>query len=264
MLFSQASIAQTKFYGNATLQFVGGNISDGSHYVSTYVYGGLRYQGQRLNLNLNIPVVFNRKGSFTQIGGIYVPNGHKDNDENHEGMFNHGSMMKNNTTMNSSLDIGIGDLYLYGDYKLILQKNMLPEISLDGFVKFPTASSDLKIGTGKYDFNVAVSLRKTFSKFLFYTQIGYLFLGKTETADVVDPITFSIGAGRLLGAGNHAIYIGYDSYSTIVKGFASPKQLAIGYSYHVNPKLSYSVITSFGLNDSTSGFSISGGVNFGI
>ncbi len=263
VLFSQTGIAQSKFSGNASVQFLGGN-AGGGHYVSTYVYGGLRYQEERFNLSLNIPVVLNSDGSFTQVGGIFVPNGHNDGDEDHGGMFHDGSMMEDGTGMMSSLDVGLGDLYLYGSYKLVMQKDVLPEISLDGYVKFPTATPGMNIGTGKYDFNIAVSLRKTISRFLFYTQIGYLFLGKTDNAEVVDPVTFSIGAGVLLGSGNHGLFVGYDSYSTIVRGFASPKQIAIGYSYYVNPDLSYSFITSFGLNDSTSDFSLSGGINFGI
>ena len=267
IVFSNASIAQGSFMGNATLQVVGGNFSDGTHYVSTYVYGGLGYQEQRFNLNANIPIVFAGNGSFTQVGGIYIPNRH--DGENTGGMWHgnsndHGSMMDDTNGMMSSLNAGIGDLYLYGSYKLFLQENALPEISLDSYTKFPTATSSLNIGTGKFDFNLAVSLRKTFGRILFYTQLGYLFVGKTEGTDVINPVTFSIGIGAYLGNGNHAILAGYDSYSTIVNGFAAPKQLAIGYSYIVSPTLSYSFISSFGLNSSTSDFALSGGINFGI
>ena len=265
--FSKISIAQGSFMGNATLQVVGGNFSDGTHFVSTYVYGGIRYQEQRFNLNANIPIVFAGSGSFTQVGDIYIPNRHDGEDTGgmwHDDPVDDGSMMDDTDGMMSSLNAGIGDLYLYGSYKLFLQENALPEFSLDSYIKFPTATSSLNIGTGKFDFSLAVSLRKTFDRFLFYTQLGYLFVGKTEGTDVVNPVTFSIGIGAYLGNRNHALFAGYDSYSTIVNGFASPKQFAIGYSYIVNPTLSYSFISSFGLNNSTSDFSLSGGINFGI
>lgn len=265
--FSKISIAQGSFMGNATLQVVGGNFSDGAHYASTYVYGGLRYQEQRFNLNVNLPLVFAGNGSFTQVGGMFIPNMHSGEDTGgmwHNDSTTHGSMMDDTNGMMSSLNPGIGDLYLYGSYKLLLQENVLPEISLDGFIKFPTATTSLNIGTGEYDFNFALSLRKTFNRFLFYTQLGYLIVGKTEGTDVVNPVTFSIGVGVYLGNGNHALFAGYDSYSTIVNGFAAPKQFAIGYSYIIGPTLSYDVISSFGLNNSTSDFSLSGGINFGI
>lgn len=264
---SNVSIAQGSFIGNATLQVVGSNFSDGTHYVSTYVYGGLRYQEQRFNLNVNLPIVFASKGSFTQVGGIFIPNRHYGKDT--AGMWYdesnmYGSMMDDTNGMMSSLNAGIGDLYLYGSYKLLLQENVLPEISLDGFIKFPTATTSLNIGTGEYDFNVALSLRKTLNRFLFYTQLGYLIVGKTEGTDVTNPVTFSIGIGVYLGNGNHALFAGYDSYSTLVNGFVAPKQFALGYRYIVNQLLSYSFISSFGLNNSTSDFSLSGGINFGI
>jgi hypothetical protein len=267
IVFSNAIIAQGNFMGNATLQVVGGNFSDGAHYVSTYVYGGFRYQKKGFNLSANVPLVFAANGSFTQVGGIYIPNRH--NGENTEGRWHdnsndHGSMMDDTTGMMSSLNAGIGDLYLYGSYKLLLQENAMPEFSLDSYIKFPTATSSLNIGTGKFDFNIAVSLRKTFNRFLFYTQLGYLFVGKTEGTDVVNPVTFSIGIGVYLGKGNHALFAGYDSYSTLVNGYAAPKQFALGYNYIVSPTLSYSFISSFGLNNSTSDFSLSGGINFGI
>jgi hypothetical protein len=267
IVFSKVNIAQGNFIGNANLLVVGGNFSDGTHYVSTYVYGGLRYQEQRFYLSANIPIVFAGNGSFTQVGGIYIPNKHNGEDSGgmwHDNSNDHGSMMDDQDGMMSSFNPGIGDLYLYGSYKLFLQENALPEVSLDSYIKFPTATPSLNIGTGKFDFNLAVSLRKTFDRFLFYTQLGYLFVGKTEGTDVVNPVTFSIGIGAYLGNGNHAILAGYDSYSTIVNGFASPKQVAIGYSYIVSPTLSYNFISSFGLNSSTSDFSISGGINFGI
>ncbi len=264
---SNVSIAQGSFIGNATLQVVGGNFSDGTHYVSTYVYGGLRYQEQRFNLNVNLPIVFASKGSFTQVGGIFIPNTHNGEDTGgmwHDDSVNDGSMMDDTNGMMSSLNPGIGDLYLYGSYKLLLQGYVLPEVSLDGFIKFPTATTSLNIGTGEYDFNVALSLRKTFNRFLFYTQLGYLIVGKTEGTDVANPVTFSIGIGVYLGNGNHALFAGYDSYSTLVNGFVAPKQFALGYSYIVSQVLSYSFISSFGLNNSTSDFSLSGGINFGI
>lgn len=267
VVFSKAGIAQGNFMGNASLQVVGGNFSDGTNYVSAYVYGGLRYQEQRFSLSVNLPIVFTGNGSFTQVGGIFIPN--RQNGENaggmwHSGSNGHGGMMGDTGAMMSSVNIGVGDLYLYGSYKLFLQQKVMPEISLDGFIKFPTATSSLNIGTGEFDYHIAASLRKTYDRILFYTQIGYLIVGKTEGTDVVNPVTFSIGMGVYLGNGNHALFAGYDSYSTIVNGFAAPKQFAFGYSYIVSPTLSYNFITSFGLNSSTSDFSISGGINFGI
>ena len=93
-------------------------------------------------------------------------------------------------------------------------------------------------------------------------QAGYLFLGNSNESNIENPITFSVGIGNNFGGSNHLLLIGYDSYSTVVTGFASPKQLSLGYTYLISTKLSYTMIGSVGLNNSTSDFTVSAGFNF--
>lgn len=254
--------AQDRFSINTSLTAVGGNLSDGSHNIAYYLYGGLRYQAQDYYLSLSLPLVFNSSGSFTQLGGMYIPNGNDSSGSMH-GSGSHSSMMNGSQGM-SDLNAGVGDMYVYGSYTLVNETNSLPGFSTDGFVKFPTASPSLNIGTGKFDFNLAVSARKFIGNFLFYLQAGYLFLGNSSEANIKNPITFSAGIGNNLGGGNHLLLIEYDSYSTIVTGFASPKQLSLGYTYLINSKLGYTMIGSVGLNNSTSDYTISAGFNFNL
>jgi hypothetical protein len=259
-----STAAQDRFSINTSLTAVGGNLSDGSHNIAYYLYGGLRYQAQDYYLSLSLPLVFNSSGSFTQLGGMYFPNGNgNDTGGGMHGSGGQGSMM-NGTLGMSSLNTGIGDMYVYGSYILIKESNSLPGFSTDGFVKFPTASSSLNIGTGKFDFNLAVSARKFFGTFLFYVQAGYLFLGNSSEANIENPITISAGIGKSFYNGNHLFLLEYDSYSTIVTGFAAPKQLSLGYTYLINPKLGYTMIGSAGLNNSTSDYTISAGFNFNL
>lgn len=255
-----STAAQDRFSINTSLTAIGGNLSDGSHNIAYYLYGGLRYQAQDYYLSLSLPLVFNSSGSFTQLGGMYFPNGNDIGGGMH-GSGGQGSMMNGSLGM-SALNAGIGDMYAYGSYTLVKETNSLPAFSTDGFVKFPTASPSLNIGTGKFDFNLAVSARKFISTFSFYLQTGYLFLGNSSEANIENPITFSAGIGNNFGGGNHLLLIEYDSYSTIVTGLASPKQLSLGYTYLINPKLGYTMIGSVGLNNSTSDYTISAGFNF--
>lgn len=256
--------AQDRFSINTSLTAVGGNLSDGSHNSSYYLYGGLRYQAQDYYLSLSLPLVFNSSGSFTQLGGMYFPNGNgNDIGGGMHSSGSQGSMMNGNQGM-SALNAGIGDMYIYGSYNILKETNSFPGFSSDGFIKFPTASSSFNIGTGKFDFNLAVSARKFIGTFLFYVQTGYLFLGNSSEANIENPITFSAGIGKSFLSGKHLFLLAYDSYSTIVTGFASPKQLSLGYTYLINPKLSYTMIGSVGLNNSTSDYTISAGVNFNL
>lgn len=256
--------AQGRFSVNTSLTAVGSNLSDGSHNIAYYLFGGLRYQAQDYYLSLSLPLVYNSSGSFTQLGGMYIPNGSgNDTGGIMHGSGGQGSMMNGSEEM-SSLNAGIGDMYVYGSYTLIKETNTLPALSTDGFVKFPTASPSLNIGTGKFDFNLAMSARKFIGTFSFYVQTGYLFLGNSTDANIENPITFSTGIGYNFGGGNHFLLIEYDSYSTVVTGFASPKQLSLGYTYLISTKLSYTMIGSVGLNNSTSDFTVSAGFNFNL
>lgn len=262
--FTPDAKAQDKLFINANLNTVGGSSSGGAHNISYYLYGGLRYQAQDYYLSLSLPVVFNSSGSFTQVGGMYIPNGNGGSAGG--GMHNsggHGSMM-NGSSILSSVDAGVGDMYLYGSYNVLKETNSFPALSTDAFVKFPTASPSLNIGTGKFDFNLAVSARKFIGTFSFYVQAGYLFLGNAADPNIENPLTFSAGIGKIFGSGNHLLLLEYDSYSTIVTGFTSPKQLSLGYTYAVTTSLNYLMIGSVGLNNSTSDFSVSAGFNYSI
>lgn len=85
-----STAAQNRFSINTSLTAVGGNLSDGSHNIAYYLYGGLRYQAQDYYLSLSLPLVFNSSGSFTQLGGMYFPNGSGNGNENNIGGGMHG------------------------------------------------------------------------------------------------------------------------------------------------------------------------------
>ncbi len=98
--------------------------------------------------------------------------------------------------------------------------------------------------------------------FSFFGQFGYLFLGDAAGAETIDPYTISLGIGYAFGSGEHSVLLAYDSYTTIVQGVASPQQLALGYNYMIQKGLFFTTIVSKGLNNSTSDYTISGGLNF--
>jgi hypothetical protein len=245
--------AQGKWYANTSLQMVGSSFQDGSSHNSFYLYNGLRYQTQGLSLSLNIPLVFGSNNTFTQVGSSFIPNNNNDfnNSEDHMG----GNGM-------NSLNVGLGDLYLNSSVQFLKESNSIPAFSLEGYVKFPTATESLGIGTGKFDAQLALGLRKFINHFSLFAQFGYLFLGEIEGAEIINPFTLSLGVGYAFGYGKHSILLAYDSYSTIIKGTASPQQIALGYNYLIRNGLYFTAIVSNGLNSSTSDYTVSGGLNF--
>jgi len=246
---SITSSAQSKWYANTSLQIVGSEFQDGSKHNSFFLYNGLRYQTQALSLSLSIPIVFGSGNTFTQLGNSYIPN---NGDDDHMG--GSGGM--------SSVSIGLGDTYLNGSLSFYKETDFFPNLSFDGYIKIPTATSFLGIGTGKFDSQIALGIRKFINNFSFFGQFGYLFLGDEEGAETIDPYTISAGIGYAFGYGEHSILLAYDSYTTIVQGAASPKQVALGYNYMIRKGLFFTSIISVGLNSATSDYTISGGLNF--
>jgi len=269
MLFTisllSTTLAQNKFSISTSLSIIGGSFSDNSHRSSYYLYGGVRYQAQDYYLSLNLPLVFNSSGSFTQVGGMYIPNDDTNNnvDEGMQSSSNHGSMMTGGHEMFPG-NVGIGDLYLYGSYNILDEKSFLPGFSTNGYVKFPTAAASLGIGTGKFDYSLSMSLYKFIKTFSLYLQVGYLFLGKPDNSEIENPIVLSFGIGNSFGNGKHLLLLGYDSYSTIQYGYTSPEQISLGYTYFINSNYSIFLISSIGLNSSTSDYTLSAGINFNI
>lgn len=258
---SNTAFAQNRVIFTTTLNALGNRYSDGSMVNSYYLYSGIRFQAQDYYLSLNIPLVYNSSGSFAKIGNMYIPN-----DNGGGGSIPssgiHGKMMRDNNM--SSMKFGIGDMYLYSSYNLLSTQNSYLGLSLDGFIKFPTASQSLNTGTGKIDFSIASSAKKIIGTFSFFVQAGYLFLGNAGDSNVNNPFTFSTGIGNNFGNGNHLLLLEYDSHSTVIVGYSSPKQLSLGYTYLINSKLSYMMTGSAGLNNASPDYSVSLGFNFDI
>lgn len=265
--FSENYYAQNNLSITTSIQMIGGNYADSvAHNRSYYLYGGIRYQAQDFSLSLTIPVVTTSGQAYTQIGGMYIPNNNNNNGLGNQmhGSVSSNSMMNGGSSSMSSYSYGIGDTYLNGSYNLYNGNEELPIITLDGYIKFPTATTSLNIGTGKLDYNVGIGIKKFINEFLIYGQLGYLILGKDAGSNLINPITLSFGAGKVFGSGKHSIMASYDYYSEIIAGVSSPKQLSLGYSYIINPTISYTVIGSLGLSNSTSDYSLSGGISFNI
>lgn len=230
--------AQDKWYYYSSLQVLGSSRQSNSYFL----YNGIRYQAQDLYLSLNIPLVFNHDNALSTNTGTTSED-----------------ILGNDGT--GVLDkINFGDIYINGSYKIIPESESFPSVSVEGYIKLPTAPTDSYVGSGSSDYQAALGLRKILGNFFLYGQIGYLFFG-TQDENILNPLTISSGIGYAFGKGKHSIIIGYDSYSTVIQGTDSPEQIAAGYNYMIKQGLFLNFITSKGLNNSTSDYSFSGGIN---
>jgi len=87
---------------------------------------------------------------------------------------------------------GLGDIALSAKYMLKDETEYLPRISLRGAVKFPTASEDKYLGTGKYDYGAGLLFDKSFERFFTYFNISGVLIEKPDFLDEMDIKNFIV------------------------------------------------------------------------
>jgi len=75
---------------------------------------------------------------------------------------------------------GLGDVLVKGQYVLLEEQALLPEISGPiSKIKFPTADESRGLGTGEFDETVGVDFSKTvFDRLVGYVTLAYTFVGR--------------------------------------------------------------------------------------
>jgi hypothetical protein len=84
---------------------------------------------------------------------------------------------------------GWADVLAYLKYRLWQEGNYFPSMALKPLIKFPTASSDKGLGSGKIDYGIGPIFSKSYSDFSFHLEAIYFFIGEKREND-----TLSTGA----------------------------------------------------------------------
>src|SRR5256712_7866557 len=88
----------------------------------------------------------------------------------------------------TSTEQGLGDVLLKGQYVLVEEKSVLPEVAPYLKIKFPTADSARGLGTGEFDETVGVDLSKTlFPRFVSYVTLAYTFIARQRVRASTTP-----------------------------------------------------------------------------
>ncbi|TFH00795.1 MAG: hypothetical protein E4H13_06550 [Calditrichales bacterium] len=129
----------------------------------------------------------------------------------------------------SHLDMGLGDLYLFGEVNLFNGTNVLPWIALSSQIKIPTANPNNYLGTGKFVYGLGLTFRKQIFSFIAFGDVGHLNFGDSEAITFLNPITFGIVLGEVLIMGNiHTHYT-----ISVTQKYMKPTPL------HINFQLEY-------------------------
>lgn len=246
-------------------------ITGGSYIYSEYsmlylLYGGFRYKSNNLTIYGYIPVVAQNNPGFTQSGMMIIPSGSEN--EGGGGMMDGGNMHGENNSMDQTsmmnTQISLGDFYLYGSYLVLNDINHWIDVFITPGIKFPTAFGNTGIGTGEFDYEISVNVRKPIESFNILAHAGFIKYGDPEGIDYNNPLTYGFGVGKYLSENGNSILLYYFSYTKILDNYEPPRQISLGLNLHLNPTITLSLIGSKGLSNYSPDFSISGGFNFNL
>lgn len=158
------------------------------------------YPTDRINLSVEIPYVYQSNGNV--ISGVYsgrrwgktmqLPAANGPGGTGGMGAGNGG--MGGQATVNSQqAQNGLGDITVKGGYVLVVEKEFMPQIRPNAFVKFPTADKDRALGTGEFDEGFAVELSKWLGDWNTFAEVGYTIQGKTADLPLRNMMTYNAG-----------------------------------------------------------------------
>ncbi len=243
---------------NGSAQYARGNYSTGTNISSYYFSGGLGYQSGFWFFSTNIPYIFQNSNLVSRNGGIIIPSGHMPggSGSHHPGSHMTGSSV---STTDQQFITGFGDMYLYSGYQVLNEAGASPAVSLSAQTKIPTAGGNL--GTGKFDYGGSASMFKMFNNYSFFMDLGFWYIGDTDSINYLNPLTFGAGLGRIFGKGKNSAMLYFQAYTEIIEGYDPPRQLSLSISRFMNQKLFLSITGTAGLSETSSDFILSAGIN---
>ncbi len=280
-LFAQEELPlqQSSWYINTNLQLAGGNFIYNSFDNVISLYGGVGYQSGNFGISLSIPVVGNKSNFISQSGGMMLPIGNsktgygnmQNSGSSSSGMMGSGnSMVQTTSSAAGGMNWGLGDLYLYSNFQFVSQNDFFTDVILNANVKFPTASTNMGIGTGQYDFGFSLTFRKNFSlsdnlnSFVAIADLGYINFGDPAGITYENPLTYSFGLGKFFNDGEYSLLLYYSAYTEVVKGYDPPRQIALGLNYKFSENLILTGIGAAGLSKFSPAYNFSAGIRIGI
>jgi len=202
----------------------------------------------RLALSLTIPWVLQTSQTVTMTGGGVAVR--KENLR----------LLSTSPGRVTRIEEGLGDIVVRGQYVLLAEKEVSPEVSPYVQIKFPTADDDRGLGTGKYDETLGIDLSKTVLLGLVgHASFAYTFIGSPPGADLRDSFAWSIGARYPLPPIPPLIAFTLLTGSTAISPRqANPLDLLFGLEYKLTKGLRVGGSVGKGLSEGSADFSVAG------
>jgi outer membrane putative beta-barrel porin/alpha-amylase len=154
---------------------------------------------------------------------------------------------------------GLGDILFKGQYVLLEEQDLVPEVSPYLKIKFPTADSDKGLGTGEFDETLGVDFTKTFfERLVGYVTLAYTFIGSPPGEDLHNSFFWSVGAAyRVIQP--LSVFTFLEGATAIAPGEADPLEIVFGAEYKLTKALKLTGSVGKGLSNGSPDWEITGG-----
>lgn len=139
---------------NGSAQYLNGDYIYTTGTSTYYLSGGIRYQSERWNAGISLPIIAQNNDLLSGSGGMFIPShrGESAGGGGTGGGHHGGGMMGGGRIMTdqveSHFEFGLGDVYLSGQYQLMTDRGTRPSLAISSQLKIPTASKEPNYGTG--------------------------------------------------------------------------------------------------------------------
>lgn len=246
---------------SSSVQFSRGQYTFEDYTNTYYLYGGIRYLAPKWSLSAGIPLIAQNSDLVSNSGGTFLPSRH--HGEENTGGTQHGAGMMGGGSF-SNMEMGLGDLYLRGAYLIFSEDRAIPYVGGKASLKIPTAATAHNFGSGKLDYGLGFTFRKTFRDYLAVLDLGYWSIGDPAGIEYKDTHVLGAGAGRFFNQGQYGLMLYFQTYSQIISGLEGYRQISLGINYRANANLLVTVTGGAGLSETSPGFSLSSGFEWSL
>jgi Putative MetA-pathway of phenol degradation len=151
---------------------------------------------------------------------------------------------------------GIGDPLARLDFRVVNDRQRVLHVALVGAVKLPVVDVSSGRGTGEVDYAVGATAFRAVYRTSLMADVLFWKYGDPAGIDFTDTWSYSLGVAQVLGSGKWSAVASFGGFSTGVGGLPPPLALNLGVLTLVGRHQSVAVTASFGLNESSSDFSV--------
>jgi hypothetical protein len=180
------------------LEFASGTYGTGARTNSVFIpFTAAVYPSERLDLFVEIPVIYQSNNNVISSLGSGMHGGQTTMGSSVASTAASSGMMGGSSGMGSGGmgQGGLGDITVKAGYILVPEKELMPQIRPNVFIKFPTADKNRSLGTGEYGGGFALEFLKWLDSWCTYAEAGYAIQGNSSAVAVKNYLYYTIGAG---------------------------------------------------------------------